>query len=191
MKRPDRKQAGTTTEETLDAKVEKQLARDAKVFPAAIDVIRKFLKLGRKDATPDDARKIADAWAEPKNRFEAVEAAKEWVAKHLPAQTTRQGRAKLDDFEQLSLFPAELKEFACRAYIVSLPDGSEQSRCLYEMTKEQRQSVRDTFVGQHKAFAKSIRSHDKLEREFASLGVPDDRAPSDFLPRKTMSDAAD
>jgi hypothetical protein len=169
----------------------RKLERTARIFPEIARIIRARRTRGGIQWINDDAIKLAEAWANPDNRFETVEAAKVMLAQTWPKESEREGRAKWSDYEDFLPFKEDIKKVGCRAYLVSLADGSTGHLCRYEMNRAQRDQVRATLSTQRTEQNDVLKAHDKFDREMTKLGVPDNLAPSDYLARRPVADAAD
>ena len=158
--------------------------RDARIFPVAVRITRRSQEAGAEDPTEADVDKLVDAWRDPNpatHRFETRASARQILVEKWPGTKSREGRAKWGDYDQLSLWGKEWKEIGTRAYQIKLPDGTWGHRCLFEMSKKQRQQARATLVKQRIETGAAIRDIDRFERLLTQHKVPASRAPSDFF----------
>jgi hypothetical protein len=177
-------------EQAALAKLERHLG----AFPEIVARIRTDRAAGLEDLSQGSVTAIiADKWGVSlAHQREAKNTVRHVASDIWPRQTSREGRAKFSDYAQFDLFadvvlrPKEggptWKEVACRAYAVTLADGSTGHRCAFTMTNEQRTEAIETLEKQHTELGHAVGDLKRVDRDIRKMRIPGGMAPSDYYP---------
>jgi hypothetical protein len=168
--------------------------RDARIFPLATQINRDRREAGGEKIAEDDVRAYVSKWRDPDPdiyRFETEACARQILTSKWSDGKMREGRAKWGEYLQLSLLSqntdADWEDIGTRSYSITLADGKQAHRCLFEMTDAQLQAVDEAFDKELKSTR--VRRNDlrKWRQRMRTMGVPRRIPPSVYFLAKTTT----
>jgi hypothetical protein len=157
-------------------------------YPEASRIVENALDEGATKPGMAQANALAAIWADPAHKIETQGHALTRLSDIWPAVKRKEGAAKWGEYPLFAAIDLPMRRKNLTVYAIKTALGTTVYRCLFDMTKKERDQARESLKDRIAADKVAASDIDHVDKFWLGMGCPADRRPSEYFPKKAVAE---